>query len=325
MRNATQERILHLLRWLQEETNPQHPLSSVEILDRWETLDLPTDRRSVYNDIQILKQMGYKIHSSRTATNTYWIESERIQKSNYFTVSELSMLLDAIQSCRCISQEDTEILIHKLLWMVPKEEREALERPVYTDHAYKENGKELGKKLTTLFYAITQKKKILFHQQYFSFQTEIRKSSVRKATILSPYYIHYDREHYRIVGWCEEHCEIRSYRVDRITGIHITKQKSRKRPADFDPEVAGDSIDAYSVQPVEITLHCNHDSLMEIIDRYGEHIPLRYLKANRFEAAIQTELSPQFSRWLALNNISMVAIRQLPEAHDGIEFSSKSS
>ena len=34
MRNATQERILHLLRWLQEETNPQHPLSSVEILDR---------------------------------------------------------------------------------------------------------------------------------------------------------------------------------------------------------------------------------------------------------------------------------------------------
>ena len=154
MRNATQERILLLLQWLQEETNPQHPITSVEILRRWENLDLPTDRRSVYNDIQILKQMGYKIHSSRTATNTYWIESERIQKSKYFTVTELGMLLDAIQSCRCISREDTEVLIHKLLWMVPKEERDDLERPVYTDHAMDsressllrrlERGREIG-------------------------------------------------------------------------------------------------------------------------------------------------------------------------------------
>lgn len=309
MRNATQERILHLLRWLQEETNSQHPLSSVEILDRWEALDLPTDRRSVYNDIQILKQMGFKIHSSRTATNNYWIESDQIQKSKYFTVSELGMLLDAVQSCRCISHEDTEVLIHKLLWMIPKEERDALERPVYTDHAYKENGKELGEKLTSLFQAITQKKKILFHLQYYSFQTEVRKSSARKTTILSPYYIHYDREHYHVVGWCEEHSEIRSYRVDRIDGIHITKQKSRKRPAGFDQEIAGDGIDAYTEHPVEITLQCNHDSLMEVIDRYGDQIPLRYLKANQFEAVIQTELSPQFSRWLALNSISIVAIK----------------
>ena len=311
MRNATQERILHLLRWLQEETNPQHPLSSVEILDRWETLDLPTDRRSVYNDIQILKQMGYKIHSSRTATNTYWIESDRIQKSKYFTVSELGMLLDAIQSCRCISREDTEVLIHKLLWMVPKEERDALERPVYTDYAYKENGKELGSKLTVLFQAIKQKKKVLFHHQYYSFKPTVRKSSVRKATIFSPYYIHYDREHYRVVGWLDEHSEIQSYRVDRISDIHITKQRSRKRPAGFDPEIAGDTIDSYSEHPVEITLSCNHDSLMEIIDRYGDHLPIQHIKANQFEVVIHTELSPQFSRWLALNNISLVAINQL--------------
>ena len=118
MRNATQERILLLLQWLQEETNPQHPISSVEILRRWEALDLPTDRRSVYNDIQILRKMGYKIHSARSTSNAYWMESDRFQKSKYFTVSELGMLLDAVQSCRCISQEDTEVLIHKLLWMV---------------------------------------------------------------------------------------------------------------------------------------------------------------------------------------------------------------
>ena len=314
MRNATQERILHLLRWLQEETNPQHSLSSVEILDRWEALDLPTDRRSVYNDIQILKQMGYKIHSSRTATNTYWIESDRIQKSKYFTVSELGMLLDAVQSCRCVSQEDTEVLIHKLLWMVPKEERLALERPVYTDHAYKENGNELGDKLTILFQAISMKKKILFHQQYYSFHPEIRKSSARKTIILSPYFIHYDREHYHAVGWSDEYGNIQSYRVDRISGIRITKQRSRKRPTGFDPETSGDSIDPYMKQPVEITLRCNHDSLMEIIDRYGDHIPIHHIQANHFEVIIKTTLNPQFSRWLALNNISIAYITTKPNA-----------
>ena len=309
MRNATQERILLLLQWLQEETNPQHPITSVEILQRWKNLDLPTDRRSVYNDIKVLKKMGYRIHSARSASNAYWMESDRFQKSKYFTIPEIGMLLDAVQSCRCISQDDTEVLIHKLLWMVSKEERGALERPVFTDYAYKESGKELGGKLTILFQAITQRKKILFHQQYYSFRPEIQKCSVRKITILSPYYIHYDREHYQIVGWSEDHGEIRSYRVDRITGIQITKQKSRKRPSGFDPETTGNSIDAYVEALVEITLRCNHDSLMEVIDRYGDQIPLRYLKANQFEAVIQTELSPQFSRWLALNSISIVAIK----------------
>ena len=90
MRNATQERILLLLQWLQEETNPQHPITSVEILRRWENLDLPTDRRSVYNDIKVLKKMGYKIHSVRNTSNSYWMESDRFQKSKYFTISEIT-------------------------------------------------------------------------------------------------------------------------------------------------------------------------------------------------------------------------------------------
>ena len=308
MRNATQERILLLLHWLQEETNPQHPISTVEILLRWEEQDLPTDRRSVYNDIKVLKKMGYKIHSARSASNSYWMESDRFQKSKYFTISEISMLLDAIQSCRCISQDDTEVLIHKLLWMISKEERDALERPVFTDYAYKESGKELGDKLTILFQAITQRKKILFHQQYYSFHPEIQKCSVRKITILSPYYIHYDREHYHVVGWSEDHGAIRSYRVDRITGIQITKQKSRKRPSGFDPDISGNSLVAYMEHPVDITLHCNHDSLMEIIDRYGDQIPIRHIEANQYEAVIQTELSPQFSRWLELKSISITNI-----------------
>lgn len=111
-----------------------------------------------------------------------------------------------------------------------------------------------------------------------------------------------------MVGWSDAHGEIRSYRVDRITGLQITKQKARKRPSGFDPEIAGGSIDAYANQFVELTLQCNHDSLMEVVDRYGDQIPIRYLNANHFEAVIQTKLSPQFSRWLALNNIPIAAI-----------------
>lgn len=311
MRNATQERILLLLQWLQEETNPQHPISSVEILRRWEERDLPTDRRSVYNDIQILRKMGYKIHSARSTSNAYWMESDRFQRSKYFTTLEIGMLLDAVQSCRCISQDDTEVLIHKLLWMVSKEERDALQRPVLTDHAFKENGKELGSKLTILFQAIAQKRKVLFHQQYYSFHPKIRKSSARKTLILSPYYIHYDREHYHVVGWSDEYGEIRSYRIDRISGIRITKQRSRKRPTGFDPETSGNSIYPYMEHPVEITLRCNHDSLMEIIDRYGDQIPIHHIQANQFEVIIQTALSPQFSRWLALNDLTIAGIKDL--------------
>ena len=54
MNNASQNRILFLYKWLNEETDCDHPLTSKDILKRWDQLGFSTDRRSVYKDIETL-------------------------------------------------------------------------------------------------------------------------------------------------------------------------------------------------------------------------------------------------------------------------------
>ena len=65
MSNASQTRILQLYQWLRDETDSAHTLSTGQILDRWSDLGISTDRRSVYKDIDTLREFGCDIVMSR--------------------------------------------------------------------------------------------------------------------------------------------------------------------------------------------------------------------------------------------------------------------
>ena len=71
--NASQNRVLHLYQWLRDETDKEHVLNTGEILERWAALGISTDRRSVYKDIETLREFGCDIIMSHGTQNSYYM------------------------------------------------------------------------------------------------------------------------------------------------------------------------------------------------------------------------------------------------------------
>ena len=131
MNNASQMRILMLYKWLMEESDAEHPITSKTILDRWDGMGLATDRRSVYKDIETLQEYGCNIVSERGSYNCYYIEEKN------FSLAELKILIDAVEASQILPPADTKKLVDKLSSYAVPWEREELQRPVFVDKAYK--------------------------------------------------------------------------------------------------------------------------------------------------------------------------------------------
>ena len=64
---------LYLMRMLQEETDPDHPLNADQICERMmDRYELYYERRTVYSDIRRLQKYGMKIGLSRGKKSGYY-------------------------------------------------------------------------------------------------------------------------------------------------------------------------------------------------------------------------------------------------------------
>ena len=156
MRNLMQTRILMLQKWLQEETDSEHQLGCCEILKRWESLGIYTDRRSVYKDIETLKEAGLNIQCERRKQNYYYIAEKQ------FDLAELKLLVDAVEASQIIPIRETEKLVKKITSFAPEKDRKELSRPVIVDKVFKNTNPETMTNTDLLYQAIRKKKKVSF-------------------------------------------------------------------------------------------------------------------------------------------------------------------
>ena len=102
-----------LLQILQEETDEDHILSASELMERInQRLDLNIERRTVYSNIDILRQAGYEISDYNENGKGYWLKTRQFDKG------EILLLCNAVHASHFISHEQSEALIEKLLGAV---------------------------------------------------------------------------------------------------------------------------------------------------------------------------------------------------------------
>ena len=293
MNNASQMRILMLYKWLMEESDAEHPISSKTILERWDGMGLSTDRRSVYKDIETLQEYGCNIVSERGAYNCYYI------KEKNFSLAELKILIDAVEASQILPPADTKKLVDKLSSYAVPWEREELQRPVFVDKAYKNTNRMVFVTTDILYEAIRNKKKVTFN--YLDYSIDKRKiyKHDKRVYTFSPYYLKWDRDRYYVVGYSDEHDNISHFRVDRIANIMIADAAAQKRPKGFSPaKYATQVFGMYSSESCFVTLRCRNERIRDVIDKFGKNIPVNIVDDNHFETMIEVEASPPFFAWV---------------------------
>lgn len=122
-----QRRLFLLLQLLLEQTDEVHSVSSGDVLQFWASNGIPANRKNVYSDIQLLMDFGLDVICVRSAQNRYCIGSRLLE------LSELKLLVDAVESSHLITEKKSAALIEKLGHLTSRHNAALLNRPVYMD------------------------------------------------------------------------------------------------------------------------------------------------------------------------------------------------
>ena len=118
-------RLLYLRELLMSKTSEEHPLSVPQMIEFLAQQGIPTDRRTIYDDLEALRMSGMDIEKIQTRTHGYYLASR------VFELPELKLLADAVQSSRFITAKKSRELIGKIGMLSDEYTAKNLAREVY--------------------------------------------------------------------------------------------------------------------------------------------------------------------------------------------------
>ncbi len=212
--NANQKlKLLFLLQILRDETDEENPIKTADILRRLSDMGISAERKSVYRDIICLQDAGFDIVSS--SGGGYFMGSRS------FEVSEVKLLIDAVQASRFITYQKTLTLIDKLKGLVSSHQASTIDRQLHMAGRKKALNEQIYYAIDTVYEAIAKDRQISFRYLDYTFDGEKHYRSDGNIYTVSPYALVWDDEYYYLFAYYEKRDVMANFRVDKIDGAKI--------------------------------------------------------------------------------------------------------
>ena len=284
-----------------EKTDENHALTINEIKELLAQYDIHTERKALYDDLQILETFGLDICRTRSTTVRYFVGSRD------FEIPELKLLVDAIQSSKFITHKKSLKLIKKLEGLVSENDGKQLQREVYVTNRVKTLNEQIYYNVDEIHNAISDNRKISFKyykwEVDFSGRQKIIKTERRegKTYSVSPWALCWDDENYYLVAYDSDAGIIKHYRVDKMEGIRIS-DKPRDGSQIFEKfnlaHYAKSVFSMFGGEECEVKLSVENDLIGVIVDRFGSDVYIVRESDSSFLITVKVMLSPQFYAWL---------------------------
>lgn len=294
--NDTRLRILYLYQLLLSQSDEDHPLTTKQITEKMKELHgIHMHRTTVPSDIELLKAAGFEIMAERKQAWNYYL-SDRT-----FSLPEIKLLIDAVQSSKFITEKKSKDLIEKLISLTSETNAGKLKRTVHISGRAKSDNEKGYYIVDAINDAMNAGVKISFY--YFDYdgkKHQVLKND-GKPYIVSPYDLIWDGDFYYLIGYCDNREEIRVFRVDRIkkqpellTEV-MTAQPKEYSVTRYTQEVFR-MFDTQEI--VEVTLRCENRVMKSVIDRFGSTIRTKAIDKDRFQVKVKVCTGPTFYRWV---------------------------
>jgi len=286
-------RILYIKRFLEEQTDEEHPATIADILAYLESEGIATSRHTVVREFEQLAEAGIDVICNNGKPNRYFI-GERT-----FEMPELKLLVDAVRASRFIPPRKSDTLIEKLSGFASGSQSGELRRSLYTDKQARPVGDKAYIIVDMLYTAESSERKIVC--KYFEYGADKKKvyRHNRQDYLFSPYGLVWNNDRYYTVGWSDSHGKIITLRVDRIAAPKLTDAPAAPKPQDFDMAFYAEGIiQMYDGIMRDVTLHCKNEMMKHVIDRFGEYVDTEIIDAEHFTARVRVPASPTFFAWI---------------------------
>ena len=209
-------KILYLMKILLEDTDKDHILNAIELSERMESrYSLPCNRKTIYSDVERLKTYGLKIEQIKGDKQGYYIAERE------FSLPELKLLVDAVQSSKFITRSKSEELIKKLEQLTSHENARQLQRHVFIYNRPKTVNETIFESVDLIHSAMAGNRQICFQYCEWNVKKELVPRRNGKVYEISPWSLTWDDENYYLVGYDEESDKIKHYRVDKMQKMRV--------------------------------------------------------------------------------------------------------
>ena len=296
MDNGTKLRILYLYQHLVRNTDPEHTLSTAQLMKILkEEYNLKVSRNTISDDLVMLHDCGLKIDHYPSTQNKYYFSGQ------LFQVPELKMLIDAISASKFITQRQSDELIAKLLTLTSADNALKLHRHIYPAGLIKPDNECNYAIVDAMNTAIDLRKKVTFLYTDYDINRNRYISNEGKKYTFSPYTLTWDGDYYYVRGWCDERNHMRTFRLDRIADTPtILDDIAVMAPTGYSPVEYSKAVFRMldTDEPEQVDLYCHKSVMKYIIDNFGNQLDTEPINEDYFTARIQVCTSATFYRWV---------------------------
>ncbi len=288
-------KLLYLMKLLQEKTDEQHVLTLQELIAGLNAYGISAERKSLYDDIDTLRQFGLDICTVKSKTTGYYVANRT------FELPELKLLVDSVQASKFITEKKSLALIKKLESLSSIYEARLIRRQVYVHNRIKSMNESIYYNVDKIHNGIAQNRKITF--KYFEYTIDKERAFRRdgKRYCVSPFALTWDNENYYMVGFDGEAGKCKHYRVDKMEFIALLEEArdgiEQYKTLDM-AAYAKRNFSMYGGAEERVSILFANRLVGVVIDRFGKDIPIVKVDKAHFRVSVTVAVSPQFYAWV---------------------------
>ena len=289
-------KMLYLVKIFSEESDDDHYLTMPQIISKLAAYGVNADRKTIYQDIALLRDFGLDILTSQDGRNYYYYLGARD-----FELAELKLLVDSVQSSKFISEHKSRELIKKIESLASNHDAKQLHRQVLISGRVKTMNESIYYNVDKLHQAINNDRQIRFRYYDWNLKKELEPRYEGRWYTISPWALMWDDEMYYLVVYDAKHDVITHYRVDKMKEISMLDEPREGKDAfkgfnlaDYTKSLFG----MFTGKETKVTLEAENYMVGALIDRFGKDIIIVPIDKYHFQTVVTVAVSTHFLGWI---------------------------
>ncbi len=298
--SVTKLRLLKILEILRNESDDEHYVGTSEILMQLEKMGIKCQRRTLWDDIDLLNENGYEILCEKETgfSNRYCLIEDR------FDSSEVQILLDAVQAATFISKKKTKELVAKIALLAGNKQGDVLKNNTVEFTTQKADNEKILYSVNEITQAIANRKKIKFY--YFDFDENYKKvfrlnsKGEKRGYKVNPLGTVFDNGYYYLFCYDDFFGKVSHYRIDRMDKVTMTDLDMtpgvEKERANL-PTRKSQLFAMYGGEIATVEVQADNALIDAIYDKFGGRVALSRVDEKTVGFTADVQVSPTFFAW----------------------------
>lgn len=296
------QKLLYIMKYFMEKTDDDYGVTVADIIEYLDEYGIAAERKSIYSDIESLRDFGLDIVKTKVGKISLFSLVSR-----EFTLEEIKLLIDAVQSSKFITVKKSRELIRKIETLTSENQAKQLHRQVIVANRVKNSNEEIYRNIDSINRAINTKKKIGFYYTQWAVSRTGAKKIVKERRrggmryLLTPKALTWDDENYYLIAYDKDADTLKHFRVDKMEAISVEEERadSTKAVDKFDLAVYTKQVfGMYGGETVSVKLRFDDSLIGVVVDRFSDKVFLQPHADGTFTVSTEVMLSPQFYGWL---------------------------